>query len=1011
MLTYSNLSTRSHYSCGMGIGTSKEFITQAKKLGLSGIAITERFTAAGLLDFYFTSKKMEYPVALGVEIYYFDGMGKTNKLIILARNQNGYHSLCKLVTASWNNAETYKMPCVSLFDLKENTDGVYCFCPDFKKIKELKPIFNQDNFFMEIVLGGNPENNHAIFNSTEKFVISNEAYMPTIEHKQLQDIMIVNNSRGYSTEVMPFAKYMKSAKEVIETIIKEHSYLVGAEKIAQAFQLSNKLIDECSKITLKFKDQVVNYPHLMHPLNYDGCSKHDLTWRIIKEYERLPDDQLYVDRMEYEINAIQNNGRIDLLDYFLVLEDLCRFCRENNIAVGPGRGSGAGSLLNYCLKVTHLDPIQEKLLFERFISEGRIQKGTMPDVDLDFSDPERVRVYLREMYGDDRVIRIGTFQTLKVLGSIKDIMKADHPELDFQVVNRITGSFGKKDQEETELEFWQRNIEENDVAINFFKQFPLSKDKVERLLGYNRQAGGHPCGLAITQDPIIQFAPLRKNKDEWYLELTAGDCERAGILKYDILGLKTMKYIQTCMELSGIDDLYSLPLDDLKTFEAFFKGDTTSVFQFNSDVSKNILTQLPLESYSGDILCMTTAAGRPGPMKNGIHIDFIRRVQGKTRPTPPHPALEAELRETYGLMIYQESVMKAAQILGGFNLAEADDIRKAMGKKIASVLAPYKDRFVQHCQLNHPETKEKYISEDVNAPSQTIAEHIWNLMATFSGYGFNKSHSMAYARIGYYCQYFKVNHPLQWWTACMMHADSDQLKDYYMECAELTLNPDINNATSEFYINDEGKIQMPFSCLKGLGPKASEEIVVCRPFSSFEDFFTRVNKTRVNKSVVERLIFSGCFDRFSTNLQELVDQYYKLRGEKVPDDMKVLTKSKIAEMRSKSLSFLSMDYYKIYPHLFPENEVVYFNNITTSANRVTIGGIITEVKLKKTSGGKEMGDIMLQNDGDDIKIRIWSENIELYRNSLEKKKIVKVTCSTGEYMGKLQLTAVNIQAL
>ena len=409
---------------------------------------------------------------------------------------------------------------------------------------------------------------------------------------------------------------------------------------------------------------------------------------------------------------------------------------------------------------------------------------------------------------------------------------------------------------------------------------------------------------------------------------------------------------------------------------------------------------------------MTTAVGRPGPMGNGIHIEFFRRVQGKTSTTPPHPALTDELKETYGLMIYQENVMKASQILGGFSLAEADDIRKAMGKKIASVLAPYKDRFVKHCQEKFPDTAEMYIGDDANFSNRsTKAEYIWNLMATFSGYGFNKSHSMAYALIGYYCQYLKTNHPLEWWTACMTHADSDQLREYYQECSHLTLNPDINLSTHEFHINDAGKIQMPFTCLKGLGPKASEEIAKLRPFKSFADFYERVNKTRVNKAVVEKLIFSGCFDTFEKNPQVLIEEYYKLRGEKVPEDYVVLTNSKIAEMRAKGLSFLSMDYYKIYPYFFHENEMVYFNQLEIKASKVSVGGIVSGIKMKKTKRGDDFADLTLSNDGDDVTIRLWSGECNVYKHLLEEKRIVKVTCNTSEYNGQLQLTCVNMQEL
>lgn len=1009
MLKYSNLSTRSHYSCGVGIGTAKEFIEQARVLGLHGFAITDRFTAAGLLDFYFTAKKEKFPVALGSEIYFFDGMNQLNRIILIAKNQNGYYNICKLISESWKNADRFDSPCVSLFDLKENADDLYCISSHIEKAYELKPFYG-DNLIFEMILDErHREKNQKILKARERFIISSDAFYPTADHKMLQDIMIINNSRGMSNTPFQDVKPLMSAKDVVQKIVTEHQYLHNGDELKKAFALANAILDECSQIELKFKDQVVNYPHLMHPLNTDGCDKLQLVRRIIQHYGRMKSDPVYLERLEYELDAITNNGRVDLLDYFLVLEDLCRFCRENDIAVGPGRGSGAGSLVNYCLKITNLDPIEYGLLFERFISKGRIQKGTLPDVDLDFSDPEKAREYLRDLYGADRCIRIGTFQTLKVLGSIKDIVKATHPEIDFPTVNKVTTSFGKKDQEETEVEFWERNLEENETAIKFFGQYPDMKEKVEKLIGYNRQQGGHPCGLAITQDSIINFAPLRQKDEEWFLELSAPDCERSGIIKYDVLGLKTLKYIQGCLKLCGIEDLYSIPLNDEKTFKAFVDGDTASVFQFNSDVACSILTQLPLEKMNLDLLCMTTAAGRPGPMKNGIHYTFIKRVQGKERPTPPHEALMEELKETYGLMIYQESVMKASQILGGFSLAEADDIRKAMGKKVASVLVPYRERFISHCHEKFPETREEYMDEHgVKTPS--IAEHIWNLMATFSGYGFNKSHSMAYALIGYYCQFLKVNHPLEWWTSCMTHADSEQLKEYYQQCYDHTLNPSVNQSTDVYYIREDGKIQMPLTCLKGLGPKASEEILKLRPFTSFQDFFERVNKQRVNKTVVEKLIFAGCFDEFELNKQVLIDEYFSLRGEKVPDQYKVLVNSKIEEMRSKSLSFLGMDYYKIFPELFPETEMKYFHELTVGG-KVSVGGVVKKVTFKKTKNGKDFGDLTIENDGEEQIIRLWDGEIHLYKESLEKGKILKITCNTSEYNSKLQLTAVNIQPL
>jgi len=1006
--SYANLNSKSHFSCGLGVGTSTEIINAAKEKELYAIALTDNCTASGLLDFYYKGKELKFPTILGIELYVHHNT-ELFRFILLAKNQDGYTNICKLVTASSINKEAYKRPCVSLYDLQDNKNGLICITNQLDVSEHLKNIFTE-NFFYEIILQEKYIEINKKIIQYENFIISSDAYIPKEDYKVLQDIMISNTAYGFSKEPFQDIQQILSLKQIMNRIVKHHKYM-ELKHIKNGIENTKYIADQCVNIELKFKDQIVNFPHIMHPLNHDSSSKEVLLRRIIDSYGRMIDDPIYKERLEYEINTIQNNGRVNLIDYFLVLEDVCRWCRENGIAVGPGRGSGAGSLVNYCLKVTHLDPIKYGLIFERFISAGRIQKGTLPDVDIDFSEQEPVRQYLIEKYGDDRVIPIGTMQTLKARGSIKDIFRSFHPDLDFQYVQNICNALGQKDQEETELEYFERGLEESEVIQKAFKEYPDVEQYVSRLLGYNRQPGVHPCGLAITQDPLRDIVPLRWNKDHWVNEFGADHCEKAGIIKYDILGLKTLKYIQSCLSLIGIEDLYSIPLDDSKTFESFQQGDTTSVFQFNSDVSRNILTQLPIDKYSLDTLSMVTSVGRPGPMKNNQHNEFIKRVRGERSCEPPHEALRETLQDTYGIMIYQESVMKASQIMGGFSLAEADDIRKAMGKKKASILAPYKERFVNNCKQNFPDTQRQFFDEDKKYDS--YAEYIWELMATFSGYGFNKSHSMSYALIGYYCQYLKVNYPLQWWTACMTHADKDQLKDYYQECSMLTINPDINKARSEFYINEDNKIQMPFTCIKGLGPKASEEMLVGRPYNSFEDFFNRVNKTKVNKAVVEKLIFCGCFDSFNVDIQTLINIYYELRKEtkKMPEEYKLLTKSTIEEFRAKGLSFLSMDYYKIYPRLFPDNEMTYFPNLTKSEKPVYVGGIITKITFKKTSTKKDYADIVLSNDGEDIQIRIWPEELQIYKSSIEEKKIIKVTCKTSEYNSKLQLTCTNIQAL
>lgn len=1013
-ITYANLNTKSHYSSGIAVGTTTEIIKKAMDKKLHGLALTDRYTASGLIDYYNKAKELKFPVALGVEFNYHDNQNKLHKIVILAINQNGYVNLCKLVTNSWDKFDMMKVPCLSLYDLTEHKDDIYCLAGHYDQIKDLKSIFKDKLVFQIFIDKNYEESNKKILSSGERYVVTSDAYIPDWDFKQLQDVMLSNSKTASEEDRGMPAKPILSAVEIVQRWKVEMSHYMTLNQLALAFKLSIEILDECSKIQLKFKDQVVNYPHLLHPLNEDGCSKEELVWRIARANGRFPEhDPIYKSRFEYEMDSITNNGRVNLIDYFLVLEDLCRWCRENGITVGPGRGSGAASLINYCLKVTHLDPIQYNLLFERFISKGRIQNGTMPDVDIDFSEQEPVRNYLIEKYGTDRVYRIGTFQTLKTLGSIKDIAKSmqhKYPELDFVAVNNVTKTFGDKDLEESEAEFFERVLEENEVAQAFFQKYPDILDKVERLVGYNRQAGAHPCGMAITQDKVEDFAPLRSYKGAKILDINAGACEQSGILKYDILGLKTLKYIQTTCDLVGIKDIYSIPLDDKETHANFARGDTNGVFQFNSDVAIGILTMIPEEKMSLDVECMTTASGRPGPMRSGMHIEFAKRVSGERFATPPHPALEEELRSTFGIMIYQENVMKASQILGGFTLAEADDIRKAMGKKKASVLVPYKNRFIEHCQAKYPDTKEKHIDENTGEATISKAEHIWNLMATFSGYGFNKAHSMAYALIGYQCQYLKTHHPLEWWTACLMHANDDKLQKYYQDASKYCVDPDINKSLDDYAIID-GKIQMPTSAIKGLGPKAVEEIYNLRPFANFQDFLARTNKRCINKKVVLQLIFAGCFDSLHPDQkQELVNEFFKFRGEKVPEDLAALSKIKLTDLRVKALAYLQRDLYEIYSERFSE-ELVRYENIVTNPKPIFILGKVESLNKKKTKTGSQYGTLKVSNNGEELSIRMWADELAFYKDNLKEKVELRIKCKVSEYNNQVQLTLISCEPL
>jgi len=1011
-----SIKNKSHYSCGLAVGTSKQYLEAAKEKNITHFAITDFCTLGGALDFYNQKKKTDIKIAIGVEFKIdYGGALDSFPISLICKNQEGYINLCKLVTLANKNNKI-----LNIHDIYEHYEGLVCISQDIQHKESLSKIFNDNLYFEIIPYEDRRKHNLDIISQVDhtKVVLSSDAHMPNVEDKVLQDIMIQNSTFGSKDNTFPFAKYMMGTKELLTTAISNlpsefQQYLISGIKNAK------NIIEECSQLELNFKDQIVNYPHLLHRLNKDNCDKETLLRRIIKENNRWDqENKEYKERLEYEIDSITNNSRVNLIDYFLVLEDLCEYCSANDIPVGPGRGSGPASLVLYGLKVTHLDPIRHGLLFERFISKGRIEAGTLPDVDLDFANQDVVREYLINLYGEDRVKPIGTYQTLATRGAIKDAFRTLYPDVDFVQSNRITFLVDNdlRQEGDTESDFFQRQLTDNEPFQIAMEDYPRVSEAVSSLVGYNRQPGVHPCGLAITQDPIDEFVPTRFTKDNQVLEYQADYCEQSGIIKYDILGLKTLKFFQKCLklisekfkdeDLKGLDypkTIYDILLDDIMTYEAFERGDTESVFQFNSNVAKAILTKIKVNSL--DDLSMVTSVGRPGPMKNGQHFNFMKRKNKEVPSTPPHPALEELLKDTFGIMIYQESVMKCAQLMGGYSLAETDNIRKAMGKKKIEILLPYKEGFIKHCQEKYPDTKQMMPKKKDEQEAVSKAEYIWHLMETFSGYGFNKSHSMCYALIGYYCQYLKVHYPLEWWSACLEHAGGpEHTKAFYAAFKNRILLPSINMSTDKYqieyekkYTQDEngdeveGFIIMPFDSVKNVGEKASHAIQESAPYSSFEDFFKRVNKRACNKRVVCNLIFAGAFDSFETDKEKLLSEYYILRKEKkIPKEHQNITRDFELDMKHQVMDFLTLDYIEMYPHLF--GHCLYPSQIKDVAqgDPVVIVGKIIKISKRKKHDGDPYLVIQISNCDENYDVVAWTEEVKFYKDSLQEKEVVRI---------------------
>ena len=468
-------------------------------------------------------------------------------------------------------------------------------------------------------------------------------------------------------------------------------------------------------------------------------------------------------------------------------------------------------------------------------------------------------------------------------------------------------------------------------------------------------------------------------------------------------------------------DIYNIPLDDQKVYDAFNAGDTVGVFQFGSDIAISILTQIISKNLED--LCMVTSAGRPGPMKNMQHIRFIKTKNGKLKAQAPHHSLEETLKETYGIMMYQESVMKASQILGGFTLSEADDIRKGMGKKKKSVLAPYKERFIANCVKYYDPDGTEYGDDELAIDqihsegghtdiSPEKAEELWHLMETFAGYGFNKSHSMAYAYIGYLCQYLKVNYALEWWFACLTHSvdKTEKFNEFFSAAKEHILMPDINQSTNEFFINDDNKIVFPFAVVKGIGIKANAEINKHRPYTSLKDFYDRVTKRTITKTVVERLIWAGAFDSFNVDKEQLIQEYYVLRKQKLPEQYQHIDRPTFVLLQKKSLDFLLIDYYELYSEIFGEDTVRYANQIENMKDKsaVIMGGIIGKVTVSKTRRKETYATFILENKSQETKVKLWPDEYSQYLGKIKEGEFIKLRGNINYWQGRPQIIGTQV---
>ena len=894
-MSFVHLHNHTHYSLLDGLTQLDELIGRAKSEGSPAVAITDHGTMYGVIEFYQKCKKAGIKPIIGVETYLapksrFDKLNRSDAknyhLLLLAKNETGYKNLIKLVSAAHLEGFYYK-PRIDWELLQQHHEGViastaclggeiaqYILAGDLvgarKRILEYNELFGQDNFYLEIMdhpeLEGQVRVNKALIDFSKELgiplVATNDIHYLKKEDAEAQDILLClqNKKKIQDTDRMSMIGHgdysMRSNAEMIEAFKDTPEAVENTLKIAQ---MCNVEIDLGN----------VQLPHFEVPEGYDGNSylKHKCEIGINFRYPNLKESseeaKVIYDRMNYELSVVEKMG---WPSYFLIVADFVNWAKDNGVVVGPGRGSAAGSLVCYLTGITNLDPLKYDLLFERFLNPDRI---SMPDIDMDFSDIRRNDVlnYVTKKYGEDHVSQIITFGTMAARAAVRDVGRVlDYP-YDF------CDSLAKDIPMFTKLDEAIKTVPELKEKYAKDPEAKRVLDYALRLEGVARHSSTHACGVLITKNPLTDYTPIQyaSSSDKTLVsQYSAHPIEDLGLLKMDFLGLKNLTIIEAALKIikntRGLKiNIDEIPMDDKAAYELFQRGETTGVFQFESSGMKRYLRDLKPTEFE-DIIAMV-ALYRPGPME--WIPDYITGKHGEKKVVYLHPKLEPILAKTYGVAIYQEQVMQIARDLAGFSMAQADVLRKAMGKKIASLLAEQKEKFIDGCVKN--------------GIYKELAEKVFSFIEPFAGYGFNRSHAACYALIGYQTAYLKAHWPVEFMAALLTadQQDTDRVAIEIEECRNMGIKimaPDVNESFGSFTVVTTGTsedkvisatekvdtIRFGLNAVKNVGEHIVSVIIDERkangPYHDLFNFLGRITDRDLNKKSLESLIKCGALE-------------------------------------------------------------------------------------------------------------------------------------------------------
>jgi DNA polymerase-3 subunit alpha len=1023
-----SLHLHTEYSLLDGAIRIKELVERAKELRMPALAMTDHGNLFGAVEFYKQVTRAGIKPIIGCEVYVAPGSrtdrgGSEGKeeasfhLILLARDNAGYRNLVTLVTKAYLEGFYYK-PRIDMGLLEQYSGGLiglsaclkgeipYCLQRGMvdrarERALQFKHILGPDNFYIEIQENGLPEQTEA---NGKLIELARELHIGIVA---TNDCHYLKREDAKAHEVLLCIQTGKTMKDPTRMkFTTDEFYFKSPQEMKEAFKYIPEAVENTVRIAERCNVEFILGKSLLPRYEIEtGESPDDFLTKLAatgldRKFGGSP-PEAYWARLTHELEVIRKMG---YASYFLIVWDFISFARSKGIPVGPGRGSAAGSLVSYAIGITEIDPIRYNLLFERFLNPERI---SMPDIDVDFCQDRRSEVisYVSEKYGKDRVAQIITFGTMAAKAAIRDVGRAmDMPYAEVDriaklVPNTLKITIGDAIKAEPQLkELYETNAEVKELL-----------NVAMRLEGLNRHASTHAAGVIIAPVPLTDYTPLYKSpSDESIMtQFDMGSAEAIGLLKFDFLGLKTLTVIEKTLSLikqGGREvSLQDIPLDDGTTYELLSSGQTTGIFQLESAGMKDILVKMCPSRFE-DLIALV-ALYRPGPIGSGMIDDFIKRKKGKTPVRYDLPQLKEILDETYGVILYQEQVMRIANKLASFSLGQADILRKAMGKKNPEAMAKQKENFIKGAVGNGIAEKK--------------ASKIFDLMEMFAEYGFNKSHSAAYAYVSFQTAYLKAHYPVEFMAATLSADmnDTDKIVKSINECRKMKIEilpPDINLSGREFKVIGNS-IRFGLEAVKGVGGAAIESILDVRsgegPFKSVSDFFGRVDTRKVNKKVLESLVKAGAFDSLgltrATAVQTLTDllsggarrddgqtSMFGDEPASVEPEVPEWDEAELLRNEKEALGFYITGHpLSRYDRQLRRMRARKTTDIEGAADKeeVVIGGVLRGIKKKNVkSTGDMMAYLTLEDDEGSIEVIVFSELYKSVNLLLKKDALVLV---------------------